>query len=268
MAQRFFDFYINSSIHVALAVVSFLFVTKMALQIEISPSLYAFVFFSTISGYNFVKYASIAGLHHRSLVASLKVIQVFSLLCVFPLVYLMFQLSVKSLGVLLLCGMLTFLYAIPVGFKKNLRTYAGLKIIIVSLVWSLVTVLLPLVAIEVEIDVDMMITFVQRFFIVIVLVIPFEIRDVFYDDTSLQTLPQKTGLVFSKTLGVILLAIVLLLEGFKDVTSMYEVKSLFIIVALIVFLLLRSSSNQSKYFASFLVEAVPIFWALGYYAFY
>ena len=79
--KKLLDFYINASIHVALAVYAFVRITEFYLDLSYNESLDFFLFFATITGYNFVKYAGVAKLHHRSLTKNLRVIQLFSLSC-------------------------------------------------------------------------------------------------------------------------------------------------------------------------------------------
>ena len=111
--KRLFDFYINSSTHVSLSVVALGWITYLSLDINVNFVVLSFLFFSTVTGYNFVKYAEIAGLHHRSLAQSLKTIQIYSVICgVGMLVTSLFM----SLEVWVACGILglvTLLYAIP-----------------------------------------------------------------------------------------------------------------------------------------------------------
>ena len=255
-----FSFYINASIHVALAVVALVGVTSLEFQLDISLALWAFIFFGTMTGYNFVKYAKIAGLKHRELTNSLKSIQLFSFLCFGILVYFSFQLSIYTLLTAGGFALLTFLYAVPFLKKKSLRNLNSLKIFIVALVWAGVTVTMPLIASEVNVNTDSWLSFIQRFFIVIVLTIPFEIRDLQYDLTTLKTLPQQFGLKKVKIIGLILLLICLLIEGFKDELSRYHFLSLLTTCLLIGGVLIISKRKQHKYFSSFLVEGIPIVW--------
>jgi len=53
---RFFNFYLDASIHVALAVFSLVYVTTITLNISINSHLIYFIFFGTIVCYNFIKY--------------------------------------------------------------------------------------------------------------------------------------------------------------------------------------------------------------------
>ena len=152
LLQRFLNFYINSSIHVAFAVVSLTYITCLQFRITHNQNLLFFIFFATITGYNFVKYFGVAKFHHRSLADWLKAIQVFSLISFLAMCYYAMQLHVNSLFVLSFLGLINFLYAIPLlpmrffrDQQKNLRQISGLKIYLIALVWSVTTVFLPLI---------------------------------------------------------------------------------------------------------------------------
>ena len=59
--KRLFDFYINSSTHVSLSVVALGWITYLSLDINVNFVVLSFLFFSTVTGYNFVKYAESYG---------------------------------------------------------------------------------------------------------------------------------------------------------------------------------------------------------------
>lgn len=258
-----FNFYINASIHVALAVYALVRVTELYFDLPYNENLNYFIFYGTITGYNFVKYAGVAKLHHRSLTNNLKVIQIFSLICFVLLCYYAWQLPLKVLLLLLPFGALTLLYAVPFlsGFQKNLRSIGHLKIIVVALVWAGVTVILPLYDAEKTIDLNSCLSLIQRFLLVIVLVLPFEIRDLKYDVISLQTIPQKIGIKKTKKLGYVLLVFCLVLEFVISPNTHF--RTVFLVLFFVtLFLLMRATENQSKYYSSFFVEAIPIVWGL------
>lgn len=257
---RLFEFYLNSSVHVALAIVSLVGVTALEYDLVIPNALWFFIFFGTITGYNFVKYAKIAKLYHHRLTDMLKIIQVFSFVSFGLLAYFAFQLSIETLLVAALFGVFTFFYAVPLPFSKNLRTLAGVKVFIVALVWAGATVIVPMISVSERLDMDIWISFVQRIFLVIVLTLPFEIRDLQYDELKLKTLPQLFGLKNVKVFGILLLIITHLLEGFKDELSLSYFSCLFIICVVMGVALVVSSRKQSRYFASFFIESIPIIW--------
>lgn len=256
-----FRFYINSSIHVALAVYALLRVTELYFRLRYNEPLDYFVFYGTITGYNFVKYAGIAKLHHVSLTQNLKLIQVFSLICFGLMFFYVTQLELKTMLFFLPFGVLTLLYAVPFlkAFSKNLRNIGSLKIIIIALVWTGVTAIIPLID-NPDIDSTKIILYsIQRFLLVIVLTLPFDIRDLQFDKRKLQTIPQVLGVERTKKLGFVLLALTMLIEFF--VTPNQSVKVIYILVFLILtFLLQRAKRKQSAYYASFWVESLPILW--------
>ena len=261
--KQLLNFYVNGSIHVALSVYAFVRITELYFDLPYNESLDCFIFYGTITGYNFVKYAGVAKFHHRTLTNNLKIIQIFSLICFFSLCYYTWQLSFKTLLFLLPFVLLTLLYAIPFlsGFQKNLRNVSYLKIIIVAIVWSGLTALLPVFDIKNVFTVEVYLSAVQRFLLVIVLILPFDIRDVQYDVISLQTIPRKIGIENTKKLGYILLLICLLLEFI--VAPDVSFRNAFLIVFFVsLLLLMKSTIKQSKYYSSFFVEAIPVFWWL------
>ena len=256
------DFYINSSIHVALAVVALTVITYWHLGNSPDITLLSFVFFASISGYNFVKYAGIAKLHHRSLAKSLQTIQILSLISFLFLIWLSLMLPLRILFWSAIFGLVTLLYALPVLSKRrNLRSIAGAKIFVIALVWSGVTVFLPAVEMERNFNSYIWLEFAQRFLLMLVLILPFEIRDLKYDLERLGTIPQRIGVTGTKILTFLLLIVVLLLELLK-VRNLYESLDLLVICVFAAIAVLLSKRRQSKYYTSFWVEAIPVLWML------
>ncbi len=264
LVRKLFDFYLNASIHVALAVVAMVAVTTLEYELNLANELYLFIFFGTLTGYNFVKYIPIAGLNRPHFGTSIRSIRLISIVSFGLSVFYAFQLSISVLGVVGGCALLTFFYAVPLLKKSNLRSLSGLKVFVVALVWAGVTVIIPLVSQNIELNNDLWISFIQRILIVVALTIPFEIRDLQYDISSLRTLPQQMGLKKVKVFGSSLLVIAILLVGFIDDFSWTYLIGLLFVTAMIMVVLFVSDERQSKYFASFWVESIPIFWWLLY----
>lgn len=266
--KRILNFYLNSSIHVALAASALTWVTLIELDLKLDKYLLYFVFFSTITGYNFVKYFGVAKFHHRNLAAWLKVIQVFSFIAFLAMCFVTFYLELNTLILIGILGVVTFFYAIPVMLPKhylfddhkNLRQIGGLKVYVIALVWAFTSVFLPVVNEAVSINTDVMILGLQRFCYVLVLMLPFEIRDLNYDSLKLATIPQKIGIKKTKIIGVLLLLLFVLLDYFKDVLTEETLLSTIIIAIITLVLLIFSNKNQSKYYSAFWVESLPIMW--------
>lgn len=263
--KRLFHLYISSSTHVALAVTALVAITCIALKIAPHPYLMAFVFFGTVTGYNFVKYAGIAQLHHRSLTEGLKIIQVYSFLCFVGLIFSLFQVGWSILFACVPLGLLTLFYAVPLGSKNsNLRTTPGLKIFVIAAVWSGATVYLPAVYANQSIDLNLVLFLMQRFLIVLALIIPFEIRDLHYDNLSLSTLPQTIGIKKTKILGYVLLLSAYLPGVCSGFTYGEDEAFLVAVILLTALAIYFSEVNQSKFYASFWVEGIPILIWIGY----
>ena len=268
--KRIFNFYLNSSIHVALAACSLAWVTLIEMDIAYDADLLSFVFFATITGYNFVKYFGIVKFHHRSLASWLKALQVFSFISFLAMCYFVLKLEFHALMLIVILGIITFFYAIPIMVPKkylfddhkNLRQVSGLKVYLIALIWTFTTVLLPMLNNGILVSSDGLLVGVQRFCYILVLMLPFEIRDLNYDSLKLATIPQKIGVKNTKVIGVILLVVFLTLEFFKDELLDKSIIAIVIITAVTLLFVLLSNKNQSKYFSAFWVEGLPIVWLL------
>ncbi len=264
LLSRVFAFYINSSIHVAVSVAAITCITLLEYNLSLKWKLLGFVFFGALTGYNFVKYAKIAGLHHPDLAKSLKVILIFSAICLVPFIYFTIQLPFDVFLLSCCFGLPTFFYAIPIVRHKSLRSLAGVKIFVVALVWSGVTVFVPVVNSDITVSADVILTFFQRMLIVVVLIFPFEIRDLRYDSMNLKTLPQQIGVWNTKFLGEVILLLCLVLEFFKETAQMAYIISILVFSIVLSGMLIASRPNQKRYFSSFWIEGLPMLWLVIY----
>jgi hypothetical protein len=102
--------------------------------------------------------------------------------------------------------------------------------------------------------------FGQRFLLIIILILIFEIIDLKNDDPHLQTVPQKIGVKNTKLLNIFLLVPFYFLEFFKSVVDKNQlIVNLFLILIVGIFTL-AANPERSKYYTLFWVESVPIFW--------
>ncbi len=259
--KNILNFYVNSSIHVALAVYSLVRITELYFDLPYNENLDYFIFYATITGYNFIKYAGVAKFYHRSLTKSMRLIQIFSFLSFCLLVYYGSNLSTTVLIYFIPFAVLTLVYVVPFlgGFQKNLRRVSYLKIFLVAFVWSGVTTVIPLIVGEYQYEVNIILLFVQRMLFILVLILPFEIRDMKLDFKNLKTLPQKIGIEKTKKVGFVLLLFSLTIEFL--ITSSFAYRNSYLVICFILLIfLMRSTQNQSKFYSSLWVELIPIFW--------
>ncbi len=258
-----FNLYLDASLHVSLAVASFTLITYFLLGISFDFYLLGFVFFATVVCYNFVKYGVEA---HKYLVVSNRyhrIIQILSFVSFGLAMYFLWHLSITVWIAAAGLGLISTLYAVPMlPNAKNLRSLGGFKIYVIAFVWTGFTVLLPVLNVYWELSWDLGVLFLQRFILVLVLILPFEIRDMQWDNPALKTLPQVIGPRKTQNLGLILLGIFFLLTFFKDDLLGEEIWLRLILVLFLTPIFLKDQSKQSKYFSSFWIEGIPIFWLL------
>lgn len=259
--KQLLDFYINSSIHVSLSVYALARMTGYLFDIAAINTPALFAFFGTIVGYNFVKYHALARTQKLQMRTELKLIAGLSFVSFLATGYFFFQLEQITKIIAFAFLILTMLYTLPFfPNRKNARNWAGVKIYIVALCWVGVTLFLPIINAGIPIENEIYIIAVQRFILVFVLILIFEIIDMQIDDPNLKTVPQQIGVEYTKIVGSVLLFVFILLCFFQiDFSS----PSLFIrsgVAFTILIFLLFADEKKSKYYSAFWVEAIPIFW--------
>jgi hypothetical protein len=246
---------------VALAVLAFVNLTSYYLNNPLDKNLSFFLFFATIPSYNFIKY----GVEARKFLfvpnRSQQKIQIFSFACFAIACYFAFFLSFKTYIGLVVLGVLIGLYTLPLfPNSKNLRSIGVLKVIIVGLVWTGATIFLPILEIGWPISWDICVEGVQRFLVILILMIPFEIRDLRSDFPELKTLPQRFGIAQTRVIGGFMALVFYAVTFLKDAGTPKEGVSKGLFFLFLILLMVYTPKKQTKYFASFWVEAVPIFW--------
>jgi len=261
--QRLFDFYLKSSIHVALSVYALVRMTQYMFVISYGENIAYFAFFGTIVGYNFVKYDALARAKKSMMRNELKMIALLSFISFMAVGYYFFQLERITQVIAVFVLLLTLLYTLPFfPNRKNARNWAGVKIYIVALCWVGVTLMLPLVNAHHDLDSDFFIKCIQRFILVFNLILVFEIIDLNTDDPHLKTVPQQIGVKRTKYLGLLLLIPFYFLEFLKNNFVEKQLLVNLILVVMLAAFLLLSNENRSKYYSSFWVESIPILWWL------
>jgi len=265
--KRFFDFYIFSNIHVALAAFCLTKITLIENEIE-SNLLPSFVLFSTIVSYNLIRFynASENKIWFAVFIKKNKnTLLGLTFLSLGILIYQSFFLNFKAIITLIPFGFLTLFYVIPFPWNKSnsftLRGVAFLKLFLIAISYAGITVLFPLINYSIEVESNEIITFIQRFLFIVVITIPFDIRDLNFDSKNLKTLPQVIGIQRSKVVGLFFLMLFLGLEFLKNSTvANYRIN--FIIALISLFFLLKATHDQNKYYSAFFVESIPMIWLL------
>jgi 4-hydroxybenzoate polyprenyltransferase len=94
----------------------------------------------------------------------------------------------------IISGTLSLAYVIPFLKGKRLRDVPYLKIILISVVWALVCVMLPVSIVGRGWGIPESLMFLEKAFYIFALTIPFDIRDMKWDaETGVKTIPLSIG---------------------------------------------------------------------------
>ncbi|MGN6179468.1 MAG: UbiA family prenyltransferase [Mucilaginibacter sp.] len=274
--QSFFDFLLFSNIFMSLCAVAQGLVTFSLIRSKPVYPVLGILFVSTLAIYNFCILISkpdkpVNSPHRRErwffshyrLMVTLTIV---SILCMLPLFVLI---STESKILLIFLGILSFAYGLPLfalGDKKfGLRNIPGLKQFLITLVWTMSTVLLPLLESQhfhlTSISMrDTTILIAKRFLFIAALTVPFDIRDLFHDKQSgLKTVPvvfgEKKAYIFCQLLlaGYIVLLFIFRHNGFNS-----DFFALSITAILAGWLIFKSTWEKDEYYYFFFLDGILI----------
>lgn len=245
---------------------SFVQITGWRMGVEPHWALGISVLLGTMAGYAFIRQAS-PGESGFGKVFSGKFLwrSALGLVCLLLALLLFPTWNIRILLTLIAVAFLVLLYTIPFkGLPSNLRNWKYIKIYLVGLVWALVSVTLVWAETGTNWSLSWGVLFVQRWLLVLVLTIPFEIRDLKTDAPSLQTLPQWLGIPGAKRLGWVLLGCSLLLELGLWYLGIRELQMLHLFwIPVFGWVMQRSKVSDPWWYTSVFAELIPFFWYLS-----
>lgn len=247
--KNILDFYIQSSLHIAVAVFALVRITEISLQFSNNATLELTIFFGTIVGYNFLKYFEAFQKGNFDLNNNRWLIGL-TFLTVIATIFYFLQLNTSLQIYFIKIGLMVVLYPF-------LRKFGFWKLFLVSFCVTAISVFAPIVEQNAFYNNEKIILF-QRFLIIFSLMIPFEILDSQTDDDSMKTLPQRFGIFKTKLFGIILLVPFVLLEFFKEKVEV----STFVIAIITALFIGFTTLKRDKYYTAFWVESVPILWLI------
>lgn len=200
--KKLFYFLLFGSIFIALCAVGMCIETNILLDLPLnSMGFYLFVFGATLVQYNLhyvSKTAAIDGsprLHwskHQK-----KSHYLLILIGTGMIIYGLITFPLHHYVVLLILGVVSFVYSFPIlpskDGRKRLKDFGLLKIITLSLMWTLVTVWFPVNMLEFNSTVFFFV-FAKRFIFIFILCLVFDIRDSTVDSQhGIRTMPVMLG---------------------------------------------------------------------------
>ena len=256
------DYYINSSLHVSFCVICYIISINLINQIHVNWEDIAFVFFTTFFSYNFIKYNEFLTSINEPVSLLLKSFFLKALISLVISLYLFFNLSSSKQIFVVIISIVTVLYTIPLISNYTLRDNPILKILTVAFCWTTLIVLFPFF--EVLDFVNIVYYSLLIFCLVTAQMIPFEIRDMLKDKDLVKTIIHNYGIKYSKNIGYFFLIIAFLftmITGYLLENLVFK-NSILIIILITAILVNFSSEKQNKYYSSFIVESVPIYWLI------
>ncbi|MEL0272838.1 MAG: hypothetical protein VW932_07035, partial [Flavobacteriaceae bacterium] len=150
------------------------------------------------------------------------------------------------------------------------RENGWIKAFLVSLVWALITAVLPFTLLhESWFDLEIILLFLSHFFLVLALLVPFEIRDMSVDQLMLPNLAQQLGVQKIKWVGYLSLMLSITLWKLVTELGVYFQSAYFIFYCMTAALIAGARIDRPQSYTSLWVEAIPILllvsvWVLGF----
>ena len=221
LIKKIIDLILYGNFWIATAAMALTFQTQIILQgaFELTPLAW-FVFFSTFLLYALHRIVGILRLKDFLEIERYSVINQFrhhiiyyAIAAAIGAVYFFFRLDQKVQLALIIPAILSLGYVFPFfGKKRRLRDFDQIKIYLIALVWSFVTVLLPFIESGQSWNLSIILLFIERALFIFAITLPFDIRDLQVDDHSdVKTIPAMIGVIKTKQLAYIILAFTMML---------------------------------------------------------
>ncbi|MGB5315995.1 MAG: hypothetical protein WBN56_08325 [Robiginitalea sp.] len=254
-----FQWYVRASIHVSLCLLALVGFTGIVFDCKVPVAYYLALFFGSIAGYNTIKYGLESRKHWRLVPGERRFVMAGSLLSFGMGCYFLMQLPPSVWILFLIAGLITALYAVPLKpGGLNLRSYGLLKVLLVALVWTVLSVWAPLWNLKDLTDWDTGIESFQRMLWVFLLMLPFEIRDMKSDALRMKSIPQRFGLRVTRNMAWGIAVLFALATGMKDTPAVGEYAVKIIVAVLMGLSVSFASEKQHRYYAAFWVEGIPL----------
>ena len=139
------------------------------------------------------------------------------------------------------------------------------KIFVIALIWTISTMLLLVLENNMLISQNLILHLSARFLFVFAITIPFDIRDLKFDDKKMKTIPIVFGEGKAKLIGVMALffaELIAIVQMFYFDMEFHNLIALICIFFLSAILMIKSSQDKTAMYFSFWVESLSIYFYL------
>ncbi len=208
---------VYSNLFVSLCITLLAHQTYLLLKIpqENSFNVLALIFFSTFFTYNFQRIyrlqsvdllGKLIGIRLGWMIRNRKKLVVAAILSILLSAYFLTQLNVNVFILIIPLALFSVLYVLPVlPNKKAIRDLPFAKIFVISLVWSVVMVAIPVVnhfGFQGLLENSFLFLLLEQFVFILAITLPFDVRDLRYDlESNIKTIPSFIGIKNTITLS-------------------------------------------------------------------
>lgn len=276
--RRIIDFFLYSNLWIALCAASLVMETDMLFlkKVSLHPLVWT-VFFSTL-----LLYAAhrLIGVHiaeeftkkGRYLVIKKHEwhILLYAILSAGGVAYFFFQLSLRQQIGVFLAALPSLAYVLPIfGNKKRIRDIHLVKIFLVAITWTFITVLLPILNLETFHSPRLIPLMMERFCFIFAITLPFDIRDLTLDEfTKVKTIPSWLGIKKTKRLAYLLTILSMVFAWMSYHNGIYQFRNLIAILStyMVTLLIIRlTTAKRHDYFFTGLVDGLMLLHFLLFY---
>ena len=274
---------VYSNLFVSLCITLLAHQTYLLLKIppENSFNVLALIFCSTFFTYNFQRIyrlksvdllGKLIGIRLGWMLRNKKKIVLAAVLSVLMSFFFLIQLSIYVFLLIIPLALFSILYVIPfLPNKKAIRNLPYVKIVVISMVWSVVMVALPIVnysGFKGLSDSNFLLLLLEQFLFIFAITLPFDVRDLRYDmESNIKTIPSTIGIKNTITLSHVLLIVFVTLKwiqfNFLEQLSISQFVATAITTSITFVIIAFTSRKRGELFFTGFVDGTMILMYLG-----
>ena len=268
--RHIINLYLYSSLHIGLCCVFLYLFTIERFGFEVDYAYLSFILSSTIFTYSIhriIGMNKVRKFAHQGRFAVISEYRThiifYAIIGGFVCAYTFLGFPFSRMKLLLLAGIISILYTLPVfGKSMRLRDFSFVKIFLIAFVWAIVTESIPLYEAGTDPKI-IMVLFLERVLFFIAITIPFDIRDIEVDRANkVKTIPSALGkhksIILALSLLVICIAIELHLSQSYQFTGYISAIVAYILAGIMIYLVKDKSDDY--YFSGLMDGAILLPW--------
>ncbi len=281
LVRAFIDLILYSNLWIALAALSMAAQTQFLLSGRVSPSpLLGFILFATLLLYAVHRIVGLEKVQPflekgRFFVISRfrGHIMIYAGIAAIGAAVFFFQLPFRLQLAAVAPSLIALGYVLPLlGGRRRLRDLSYIKIFLIAIAWSWITVLLPALELGMGWSIPMIVMLLERAFFIFAITLPFDIRDLEVDAyNQVRTLPALLGYRRTKLLALFCLLAMAALAGLNHHADVYSNGAFagILLSGLIAFTLIWYSDRvKHDYYFTGLIDGLMVLqfgvvWGLG-----